>query len=68
LEKTVSQVSADLGVTTSAIHKAIKEGRLAGRQFSPKLWLIDVDHPLYQQFLEKNEAWREVRKNKQKEK
>ena len=61
LEKTVSQVADEIGVSNRALQEALEKGRLAGRKISPKLWLIEVDDPKYQQFLAEHQKWLQAR-------
>ena len=61
MEKTTTQVGQETGMSARALINALKDGRLAGRQVSPKLWLIDVDDPKYQVFLAEHQKWLKAR-------
>lgn len=60
MEKTVSEVSVDTGITQQGLIKAIKEGRLPGRR-AGHIWLIDVKSPKYSYFLQEHQKWLEAR-------
>jgi hypothetical protein len=51
-------------ISRRALIDALLDGRLTGRQISPKLWLIDVDDPSFDTFLDDHEKWLSVRKRK----
>ena len=64
MEKTTTKVIEATNISRRALIDALQDGRLAGRQISPKLWLIELDDPSFDTFLNEHEKWLAVRKKK----